>query len=219
MHFAPCAKLISVRGRTAVGFRMGEHGDLTMASSALSDNTEVIESQRARSDLLKWKIIVVAALAGTGLGFVKSEGSGQRYADLVLCAIPVVAVYIDLLSRHLSLRILVIGAYRRKAAVRDDYEVFADIARGRSAFQLEDSAVLLSSLLFSMALVLTAPPLGLEPELPHGWAVAGAGAAGILLTLGSEFAYRKLRRSVDAIEWPSSEGEASPTKPRVPPGP
>jgi hypothetical protein len=173
-------------------------------SDAPSPSVEIIESQKARSDLLKWKVVVLAALAATGLGLVKSEGPGQRYADLVLCAIPVISVYIDLLCRHLSLRILVIGAYRRKAKVRDDYERFVGLARDKGAFQLEDGAVLLSSLLFSFALMLMAPPLGLEPKLPHGWAVAISGAAGIVLASGSEIAYQRRRTAIDRIEWPPS---------------
>ena len=170
-------------------------------SESPMDNTEIIESQKARSDLLKWKVVVVGALAATGLGLVKTRGPGQRYADLVLCAIPIIAAYIDLLCRHLSLRILVIGAYRRKARVRDEYEDFAELARNRNAFQLEDAAVLFSSLLFSLALMATAPPLGLEPKLPHGWAVAVSGAAGVVFAVGSEIAYRMRKNAIDAIEW------------------
>ena len=75
---------------------------------------EVIEAQKARSDLLKWKIIVVAALGATGLGLTEKES--RPYADLVLGCIPFVCAYIDALCRHLSLRIRVICQFWQQDA-------------------------------------------------------------------------------------------------------
>ena len=123
---------------------------------------EILQGQRVRSDLLKWKLGLVGGLGAAGLGFAGSEG--LRHADLVLCAIPPVAVYVDLLCRHLSLRILVVGTFMRTQ--RDDpagatlaaYEDFARRSRdlpgekARSAFDLEDWALSWSTMAVSAAI-------------------------------------------------------------------
>ena len=103
---------------------------------------EILQAENTRSDLLKWKLGLVGALGGAGLGFAGSVE--LRHADLVLCALPPVAVYVDLLALHLTLRILVIGAFFRtagttEAAAYRSYEAFAHDAR--SAFELEDWAL------------------------------------------------------------------------------
>jgi hypothetical protein len=72
---------------------------------------EVLQAEQVRSDLLKWKLALVGAIGAAGLGFAGSRGPGG--ADLVLCAVPLVCLYVDLLCHHLSLRILVIGSFLR----------------------------------------------------------------------------------------------------------
>ena len=131
-------------------------------------NTEIIETQKSRYDLLKWKMIVFAALSATGLGLSKGTTS---YADLVLCCIPFVCVYIDMLWYHLSVRNAAIGYFRRKMSARrkldinsDDtpkdseyttyqewYEEFIEIAKG--TYRLEKLCVYLSSVVFSTILI------------------------------------------------------------------
>jgi len=39
--------------------------------------TELVEAQHVRSDLLKWKVVLVAGLAATGLGLVDTTASGH----------------------------------------------------------------------------------------------------------------------------------------------
>ena len=139
---------------------------------------EVAEAQKARSDLLKWKLVVVAALAATGLGLVDRQRNGQQYADIVLCAIPPLCAYIDLLCHHLTLRQIVIGTYQRGEPPSEGharYEAFAERARRRGAYSLEDAAIALSSAVFSIALI--AGALLLEPPFPHRTAIAVSGAA------------------------------------------
>jgi len=103
---------------------------------------EILQAESTRSDLLKWKLGLVGAIGAAGLGFAGSVE--LRHADLVLCALPPVAVYVDLLALHLTLRILVIGAFLRMAGAAEapayrSYEEFAYEAR--SAFELEDWAL------------------------------------------------------------------------------
>jgi hypothetical protein len=119
---------------------------------------EILQAQNTRSELLKWKLGLVGAIGAAGLGFAGSVG--LRHADLVLCALPPVAVYVDLLALHLTLRILVIGTFLRTAGAKEagadqGYEEFAHDARnlggGRSAFDLEDWALFYSTYALSAA--------------------------------------------------------------------
>jgi hypothetical protein len=128
---------------------------------------ELLNSQGTRSDLLKWKLLLVGALGAAGLGLAGSTGiTGQP--DLILCAIPPVCLYVDLLSRHATMRTLVIGRYLASSKSSDlhEYERYAERARGlaktgfrqvhegkRSAFAFEDWAIFGSTLSLSMAVL------------------------------------------------------------------
>jgi hypothetical protein len=94
---------------------------------------EILQCESARADLLKWKLVIAGGVGAAGLGFAGS--TGLRHADLVLCVIPPAAVYVDLLCRHLTLKMLVIGTFLAHRT-RDDgipvfaaYETFAARAR------------------------------------------------------------------------------------------
>jgi hypothetical protein len=140
---------------------------------------EILKAQQARSDLLKWKLGLVGAIGAVGLGLAGSRVSS--HADLVLCAVPLVCVYVDLLCHHLSLRILVIGTFLWTSAVAAAseaeaaewsvlraYEAHVQKARQlerrlhrrlpnrwsrHTAFALEDGAVTWSTFVLSAALV------------------------------------------------------------------
>ena len=47
--------------------------------------TELVEAQKARTDFIKWKLLLVSGLGAAGLGFTKSPS--VPYADLILCCI------------------------------------------------------------------------------------------------------------------------------------
>jgi hypothetical protein len=87
---------------------------------------EILNAQKVRSDLLKWKLGLVGTLGAVGLGLAGADTAG--HPDLVLCAVPFVSVYVDLLCRHLSLRILVIGKYQQRSGVEElaGYEEFVE---------------------------------------------------------------------------------------------
>jgi hypothetical protein len=89
---------------------------------------EILRSEGVRSDLLKWKLALAGVLGAAGLGF--SGSNNLRHVDLVLCAIPPVCVYVDLLCLHLNLKMLVIGTFlRRPGSAGDDirrYEEFVN---------------------------------------------------------------------------------------------
>jgi hypothetical protein len=160
---------------------------------------ELVEAQKVRSDLLKWKIALVAGLAGVGLGLVDTAPSGQRYADLVLCAIPLAAVYVDALCRHLSLRIKVIGDYRYSREGDDyrKYEEFVSRAREQGAFGLEGYTVVVSTVVICVALMLV--PQSLDPELPHATAINISGAVGLVLAVIVEAVFLWLERRIKPL--------------------
>lgn len=130
---------------------------------------EIIEAQRGHLDMVKWKIMLVAALGAVGLGFqgVGLSGAGGRTAlpaHYVLCLIPFVCAYCDLMLCTLLLRMRAIGAFirhRGRWKLLTDYEdCIASLRRngngGARLFGFEEFAVFGASYLFSglVALVL-----------------------------------------------------------------
>jgi hypothetical protein len=106
---------------------------------------EILEAEKARSDLLKWKLVLVAAIGTVGLGFGQSEVGHP----IVLIGIPLVCAYVDLLCSHLTLRIHVIGNFMRSRTGEPstsaennftqnlfrDYEIFAESNRKSIRFR------------------------------------------------------------------------------------
>ena len=69
---------------------------------------ELVESQKMRIDLFKWKIILIA---GLGAGASGVGGVQIQHPALLLSLIPLVCMYVDLLSRDQTLRIVSITQY------------------------------------------------------------------------------------------------------------
>jgi len=69
---------------------------------------EIIENEKARLELFKWKIILVAGLGAAASGLV---GAKLRHPVLSAALIPFVCVYVDLLAEDLALRIEVATRY------------------------------------------------------------------------------------------------------------
>jgi len=170
--------------------------------------SEIVESEKLRSDLFKWKIILVAALGAAGLGF-GDAGKAMSQPEFLFCLIPLVCVYVDILSSHLNLRIMVIGHYlllvrrlrdRGIDAKTDDaeYENFAESARAMpltkakekeqrlNAFALEDIAQHYSSGLLSLFVLLWG-----VARLRSGMILTATGLLGFLASLIAYSAYKK----------------------------
>jgi len=103
---------------------------------------EIVESQKVRSDLFKWKILLVATLGAIALGFSSEPANAASVPSFdhlyLLCLIPLVGLYVDILCSHLNLRILVIGRYFQYVAAargvdaeprQAEYEQFVEQAR------------------------------------------------------------------------------------------
>jgi hypothetical protein len=169
---------------------------------------EIIQAQAVRSDLLKWKILAIAALGAVGLGL--TDTNNPTHADLVLCCVPFVCAYIDALCRHLSLRIRVISRLWENG-VREPgagdmiylavHEKHVQAARQRGVYLLENYLVVLSSVVFSLLLILL-PAILDENVLPHGNVITASGVVGVILAIGIELSFRVLRERVDALPTP-----------------
>ena len=68
---------------------------------------EIIESQKIRSDFMKWKLVVVSSLGAVGIGLKEN----CTLAPLLLLIVPFVCIYVDALCYHVSLRITSIGHF------------------------------------------------------------------------------------------------------------
>jgi hypothetical protein len=68
---------------------------------------QITETQKIRSDLLKWKLVLVSGIGAVGLGIQE----GAEHNEILLGLIPLVCVYVDALCAHLSLRIRAIGVF------------------------------------------------------------------------------------------------------------
>jgi hypothetical protein len=164
---------------------------------------EILQAQKARSDLLKWKIALVGVIGAAGLGLAGSHIAG--HPALVLCAIPPVCAYVDLLCRHLSLRMLVIGAFFRTepdtgdAGVIPRYEKFA--AENRRAFGLEDWALMWSTVAVSVAVAAYGVGVGLSHKHHNIRLMIVyllAGLAGGALTVWAGWRYDKLSEPLES---------------------
>ena len=147
----------------------------------MSDNIvelrgEILEAEKSRYDLLKWKLVLVSGLGAAGLGIGAKASDDFPYLDYLLCLIPLVCIYVDVLCLHMNLRIMVIGGFLRCSSPADStvkkYEEFANRMRrlpqdaegkkekeklyGKNAFALEDWALSWSTVVLSVLVVLYA---------------------------------------------------------------
>lgn len=81
----------------------------TGSSTNSSILNELHEAQKARNDLMKWKLLIVAVVGSFGLGFLNSTSSSNLY--LVILVIPFSCVYVDLLCRDLSIKTKLISKF------------------------------------------------------------------------------------------------------------
>ncbi len=163
-----------------------------MAKSMPTLRNEIIESEKARIDLLKWKLILVASLGALGLGINISSQSNEPLLSLhlLLSLIPLVCVYVDLLCKHLQIRILVIGKFfkeyptapfDKELSCFSSYEEFCDRQKVRSVFALEDWAQELSTIVISILLIMAARLPKISQQ--DSQVIIFSGVFGIVVTL------------------------------------
>jgi hypothetical protein len=141
--------------------------------------TEIVESQQARIDLLKWKIILIAGLGAVGFGLAGKDATAM---PVLLGFIPLVCAYVDVLCVHNDLRILVIAHFLRTHPSQTGAEARAYenlCATQRHTFALEEIALVGTTVTFSLLVAL----LGVAPG---AWRMFSAGG-GSLTVAASAF--------------------------------
>jgi hypothetical protein len=86
---------------------------------------EIIENQKARIDLVKWKLIIVAAVFAWSLD--KGASSSQQLSYWAISLVPFVCLFVDSQCFHINLRTFVIAQFLRDHAGETDqskYENF-----------------------------------------------------------------------------------------------
>lgn len=124
---------------------------------------EIINSEKAQAEFIKWKLILVAGVGSASLGFTESQFI--THAEYLICLVPLICAYVDLVYFHLTLRIVVIGTFLRKLPLTGKfdipfiqlYEDFAEKTREKSivnSFAFEEWAIQGSSFALSILIVM-----------------------------------------------------------------
>lgn len=128
---------------------------------------EILQAQASRSELLKWKLLLMAGLGAAAFGL----GEGKGVAPVLLALIPLACVYVDLLCSNLNIRQIAIGTYYRTEC-NDKYEGLCH--ENRRAYRMEDWSLYGSTRVVCVLLILFA--LSGAPVIVHG-TEGGASAA------------------------------------------
>ncbi|MEQ1948302.1 MAG: hypothetical protein ABL995_14010 [Bryobacteraceae bacterium] len=112
---------------------------------------EIIESQKARAELTKWKVILVAAIGAAALGLGEKNAAGSRAGvPSLLALIPLACLYVDIVCSHQNMRMMTIGHFLRIKGF--EYETFCDNVR--PMFGLEAVAISAATTLIAAFLTL-----------------------------------------------------------------
>ncbi len=128
--------------------------------------TEIIETQKATADFVKWKLIACAGVASLALGVGQQKDA--PHLQLLICLIPLICAYCDLVSADLAVRILSVAAFLRTK--RDVYECWVEERRKerwRNPFTLAPMAVHGSSVAINL-LILVGVALSGKWVEPYG---------------------------------------------------
>ncbi|HXJ78396.1 MAG TPA: hypothetical protein VMS64_06905 [Candidatus Methylomirabilis sp.] len=173
-----------------------------MSDATLKLRDEIIESQKVRTDLLKWKIILVAALGGAALGVGQPE---HAIRPILLGFIPLVCAYVDVVCTHNDIRIRVIGHFLESQGSDEQIRAYESYCgRNRDVFLVERVALVATTVLFSLMIgtIASCPtvatmffhPTAVDLESQR-LALGGAAAIGALVSLGAVgFLSCKLKR-------------------------
>lgn len=169
--------------------------------------TEIIECQKSKVDLLKWKLILTAGLGAAGLG-AAGRGLGQAGSGMPLlwALVPLVCAYVDIVCYHNDLRIMVIAQFLRSDAQAGSFaRAYEQSCQGRRHFfLLENFAMYWGTLALSILVALGPWVMLWMPQVdnPERWAAAStpltmAGCVGLMASAGIRF---HVSTSVHALE-------------------
>jgi len=116
-------------------------------TAAESLRTEIIEAQKQGADMQRWKIIGSATIAALvlGLGGEKADSATTEVHFYVLCAIPPLCLFADMICAQIAIRIDVIAGYLRSK--EDDYERYVERSTKHWAFKIEPFGSLITTTL------------------------------------------------------------------------
>lgn len=121
---------------------------------------EIVEAQKSRIDLLKWKLIIVASLMFFSLPIGGGEKSlfGHLDSQIGIALVPFVCVYVDILCMHLQIRIIALGAFIGSSDSVDPAEKKYEesCSRIRGVFDMEEWAQVYSTMFICFLVVLCA---------------------------------------------------------------
>ena len=178
---------------------------------------EIIESEKTQADFLKWKFILIAAVGSVSLGFTSENHYGEG-AQILLCVVPLLCAYVDLITLHIMGRIITVGKYLM--CMGDKYENFVFAVRSRSgtspyafeAIALHGSSFILNGVLLGLGFLLpervaasavkaatsaATPPFGWNPSVLEAYKITGL--AGVVVTALLVVAYEFRRDRVDRL--------------------
>lgn len=115
--------------------------------------TEIVEAEKTGADFLKWKLIGTATVASIALSMSSPTSPAAPDALLMLCLIPLICAYVDMVSLDLVIRIIVIAAFLRDK--EDPYELFVQRLRGsdENPFSFAPTAIHLSSITVNLLII------------------------------------------------------------------
>jgi hypothetical protein len=133
---------------------------------------EIVESQKARTDLMKWKLFLVAAIGAAAFGIGSTAATGSDPPFVLLALIPWVCLYVDALCIHNDLRIMAIARFLRTGgkgsvdpnSIESKYEAYC--AESRAQFSLEGFALQLTTLGLSLLVFFLGRSDGLNDLIP-----------------------------------------------------
>ncbi len=163
---------------------------------------EIIEAQKIRADLIKWKLVLVAALGASGLGLGVSEKEGAIPRDglyILLGLIPFVCTYVDIAARHLNIRMQVIADFMKsyskthaeESPILGAYELHCEALHEKGIFELENSILTYSSAFLSVLVILSAYVLPTKPPEGVSMLLVASGLLGLLLAFVVDLLYKK----------------------------
>jgi hypothetical protein len=171
---------------------------------------EIVESEKARVDFLKYKLLAVAALGSIGLSLDTETNASALDHIYILGIIPFVCLYVDLLCHHNTMRILVIGLYFANKGC--PYENFIFLASEKLKeiepspkdtdndyfFEMEDWALDSSTILLSCLVLI----VGMVGPFTHDYenlALIAPGFFGICLAILSKRIFKRKKKMLFCV--------------------
>ena len=178
-----------------------ENRELVDSASFDALRSEIIHAQGIRTDLMKYKLVIAAALGALAIG--ASVGDVQGHIPHVAALIPFVFLYVDAICSHNDIRILVIGRFfQLSLTAYSDYERFCSSLRGvfsTERFALRFFSGVVDLGLAAMGLVLL---LAHSSDLSLGIVYMVSGIFGYAGSLWISFKHRGAVREISTAQLP-----------------